>query len=95
MEYCLNQRSVFSLIFYKFIWKPKTKAMIILALGTCQILLIVLGSLLVLLFPLLALISVLKNNFSENDKIIWVLGIIFLPFFGSILYFAVGRSKKL
>jgi len=45
----------------------------ILVLGTFQILLIVLGSLLVLLFPLLALISVLKNNFSGNDKIIWVL----------------------
>ena len=42
--------------------------MIILALGTFQILLIVLGSLLVLLFPLLALISVLKNNFSGNDN---------------------------
>lgn len=69
--------------------------MIILALGSLQILLIVLGSLLILLFPLLALISVLKNNFTGNDKIIWVLVIIFLPFFGSILYFAVGRSKKL
>jgi len=67
----------------------------ILVLGTFQILLIVLGSLLVLLFPLQALISVLKNNFSGNDKIIWVLVIIFLPFFGSLLYFAVGRSKKL
>lgn len=69
--------------------------MIILALGTFQILLIVLGSLLVLLFPLLALISVLKNDFSGNDKVIWVLVIIFLPFFGSILYFAVGRNRKL
>ena len=95
MEYCLIQDSVFPLIFYKFIWKPKIKAMIILALGTFQILLIVLGSLLILLFPLLALISVLKNDFSGNDKIIWVLVIIFLPFFGSILYFAVGRSRKL
>ena len=69
--------------------------MITLAIGSFQILLIVLGSLLVLLFPLLALISVLKNDFKGNDKIIWVLVIIFLPFFGSILYFAVGRSKKL
>ena len=69
--------------------------MITLAIGSFQILLIVMGGLLVLLFPLLALISVLKNDFKGNDKIIWVLVIIFLPFFGSILYFAVGRSKKL
>jgi len=66
-----------------------------LAIGTFQILLIVLGGLLVLLFPLLALISVLKNDFPGNDKIIWVLVIIFLPFFGSLLYFMVGRSRQL
>jgi len=47
--------------------------MIILALGTFQILLIVLGGLLILLFPLMALISVLKNDFPGNDKVIWVL----------------------
>ena len=69
--------------------------MITLAIGTFQILLIVLGGLLVLLFPLMALVSVLKNDFPGNDKIIWVLVIIFLPFFGSLLYFMVGRSRQL
>jgi len=69
--------------------------MITLAIGTFQILLIVLGGLLVLLFPLMALVSVLKNDFPGNDKIIWVLVIIFLPFFGSLLYFMVGRSRQI
>ena len=69
--------------------------MIILAIGTFQILLIVLGGLLVLLFPLMALVSVLKNDFPGNDKVIWVLVIIFLPFFGSLLYFMVGRGKQI
>ena len=67
----------------------------ILVLGSFQILLIVLGGLLILLFPLLALISVLKNDFPGNDKIIWVLVIIFLPFFGSLLYFMVGRGRQI
>lgn len=69
--------------------------MLTLAIGTFQILLIVLGGLLILLFPLLALISVLKNDFPGNDKIIWVLVIIFLPFFGSLIYFMVGRGRQI
>ena len=39
----------------------------------------------VVLLPLLALISVLSSEFYGNDKIMWVLIIIFLPFLGSIL----------
>ena len=66
----------------------------ILALGSFQILLIVLGSLLVLLYPLLALISVLKNDFSGNDKFVWVAVILFLPFIGATLYFLIGRGRQ-
>ncbi len=95
MEYCFIQDSDLCLIFYKFIGNSNIKAMITLAIGTFQILLIVLGGLLVLLFPLMALISVLKNDFQGNDKIVWVLVIIFLPFFGSLVYFMVGRNRKL
>jgi len=68
--------------------------MITLAIGTFQILLIVLGGLLVLLFPLMALISVLKNDYSGNDKFIWVAVILFLPFIGATLYFLIGRGKQ-
>lgn len=50
---------------------------------------------LVFLLPLIALISVLKNQFEGNDKIIWVIVILFLPFLGAILYFALGRSKRI
>jgi hypothetical protein len=68
--------------------------MTFLAIGTWQLLMILLGVLLLLLFPLMALISVLKNEFKGNDKIIWVLLIIFLPFLGALLYFLVGRGRK-
>jgi len=49
----------------------------------------------VLLFPLLALISVLRNNFQGNNKIIWVIVILFIPFIGSILYFTIGRKQRI
>lgn len=48
----------------------------------------------IFLFPLLALISVLMNDFRGNEKIMWVLIIIFLPFLGSLLYFLIGRDKR-
>ena len=49
----------------------------------------------IILFPLMALISVLMNDFQGNEKIMWVLIIIFLPFLGSLLYFLIGRDKRI
>ena len=49
----------------------------------------------IILFPLFALISVLTNQFQGNEKIMWVLIIIFLPFLGSLLYFLIGRDKRI
>ena len=50
--------------------------------------------LLIILFPLVALVSALTGNFPENEKIIWVLLIIFLPFLGSLLYFLIGTNQR-
>lgn len=58
------------------------------------IIITVLVILCIFLLPLLALISALMNDFPGNEKIIWVLIILFLPFLGSILYFAIGRGKR-
>ena len=49
----------------------------------------------IFLFPLLALISVLMNEFNGNDKLLWVVIIIFLPFLGSLLYFLIGRDRRI
>ena len=49
----------------------------------------------ILLFPLIALISVLSSEFQGNDKMMWVLIIIFLPFLGSLLYFLIGRNRRI
>ena len=59
------------------------------------ILLTVFIILFIFLLPLLALISALMSDFSGNDKIIWALLIIFLPFLGSVLYFLIGRNNRI
>jgi hypothetical protein len=41
----------------------------------------------VIIIPLAALINILTNQFRGNDKIIWVLVVLFIPVIGSILYF--------
>jgi hypothetical protein len=41
------------------------------------------------------LIDVLKNKFVQNDKLIWILVVIFIPFIGSLLYLFIGKNKKM
>jgi len=48
----------------------------------------------IILLPIFALISVLMNDFRGNDKLMWVVIIIFLPFLGSVLYFLIGRDRR-
>jgi hypothetical protein len=59
------------------------------------LLITILVVLFIFLLPLMALISVLMNEFRGNEKIMWVIIIIFLPFLGSVLYFLVGRNKRI
>ena len=79
-------------LFLSFMCKLKTTAMAYLFGG--GILLTVLVILFIFLLPLLALISALTSTFQGNDKIIWILLIIFLPFLGSVLYFLIGRNQR-
>ena len=55
-------------------------------IGPWQILIILFG----LLLPIIALIDVLRSNFKgSNDKLIWVLVVLFLNVFGSVLYLSL------
>jgi hypothetical protein len=49
----------------------------------------------VFVFVVWTLIDVLKNEFTGNNKIIWLLTIIILPPLGSVLYMFIGREQKL
>jgi len=43
---------------------------------------------------LLALIDCLKSTFNGNDKLVWVVVILFFPVVGPILYFIIGRRQR-
>lgn len=44
---------------------------------------------------LFALISILKSDFKGNDKIVWLIAVIFVPLIGAIAYFIIGRKQRL
>ncbi|MBO0930872.1 PLDc_N domain-containing protein [Fibrella sp. HMF5036] len=44
---------------------------------------------------MIALINALRSDFrGSSDKLIWVLVILFVPYFGPILYFTIGRQQR-
>ena len=44
---------------------------------------------------IIALIDILKSKFNGNDKIVWVLVVLFFNLIGAILYFIIGRKQKI
>lgn len=49
----------------------------------------------IVILPFICLISILKNEFKNHDKLIWVIVVIFLPFLGPLLYLIMGRSQRI
>jgi heme/copper-type cytochrome/quinol oxidase subunit 2 len=43
---------------------------------------------------LIALVDILRSEFTENNKLIWLLTVVFVPVVGWLTYFAIGRSQK-
>ena len=60
-------------------------------IGPWQIILILCG----LLIPIIALIDVLRSEFSNNNKLIWVLVILFTSLIGTLLYLMFGIQQKI
>ncbi len=44
---------------------------------------------------LLAFVDILKSDFKGNNKLIWLIAIIFVPFLGPIAYLFIGRKQKI
>ena len=63
-------------------------------IGSGEIMIIVLIALLVSVLPIFALIDILRSEFKGNDKIVWVIVVIFFWLPGSLLYFFIGRKQK-
>ncbi|NOU62211.1 PLD nuclease N-terminal domain-containing protein [Marinifilum caeruleilacunae] len=60
-------------------------------IGPWQIL--ILG--LFILLPLIVLIDILRNEFTGNNKLIWILVVLIFPFLGTLLYLIIGTKQKI
>lgn len=63
-------------------------------MGGYEWFIILIPLLFVLIAPIWCLVDCLKSEFKGNEKILWVLLIIFIPFLGMILYLSIGRKQK-
>ena len=59
--------------------------------GPWQIILILFG----IVIPIIALIDVLRNDFTKNNKQIWILVILFTGLIGTLIYLMVGTKQKI
>jgi len=64
-------------------------------IGPQEIILLLLPIIIFAVPVVIALIDILKNEFEGNNKIIWVLVVIFLWLIGAILYYFIGRKQKI
>lgn len=46
-------------------------------------------------FWIWALVDILGNEFTGNNKLIWLLAVIMVPMIGMILYWFIGREQKI
>jgi len=66
-----------------------------LTIGPWQIILILVAVFIGFLPTIIALIDILKSEFTGNNKIVWLLMVLFTNIFGAVLYFLIGREQKL
>tara|TARA_Y100001933_G_C18763951_1_gene465249 strand:- start:402 stop:650 length:249 start_codon:yes stop_codon:yes gene_type:complete len=64
-------------------------------IGAWQLILILVVLFLGILPTIIALVDILKSEFKGNNKIVWILVVLFTNFFGAILYFLIGREQKI
>ena len=48
-----------------------------------------------LILALIALIDILRYEFTGNNKLIWLLVVILVPVVGTILYVIIGQKNKI
>lgn len=60
-----------------------------------QIILILITVFLGIIPTIIVLIDIVRNEFSGNNKIVWLLVVLLGNFLGVLLYFIIGRKQKL
>lgn len=51
-------------------------------------------ALVLLALPITALVHLFRSNMQGQDRLTWVLLVIFMPVVGSILYFLIGKKQR-
>ena len=64
-------------------------------IGPIEIMIILIAVLILGVIPIIALVDILRSEFSGNNKLIWVLVILFTGFIGAVLYYFLGIKQKL
>lgn len=64
-------------------------------IGSSELMILILIVPIVFIVPIIALIDILKSEFEGNNKLIWVLVILFLWIIGAVLYYFIGRDQKI
>lgn len=64
-------------------------------IGPQEIIVILLVVPVFLIIPIIALVDILKSEFTGNNKLIWVLVALLSWIIGAILYFFIGRNQKI
>ena len=53
-------------------------------------------AILCLVLWIMAIVDIINSRFrEENSKVLWILLVVFLPFLGTILYYAIGRQQRI
>ena len=63
--------------------------------GPWQIIMVLIIALLGFIPTIIALVDILRNKFEDNNKIVWVLVVLFFNLIGAILYFIIGRKQRI
>jgi hypothetical protein len=64
------------------------------SIGLTEILILLIFFLAPFILCVISLVDILKSRFEGNNKIIWVLAVILLPFAGALFYMIVGKKQK-
>jgi hypothetical protein len=48
-----------------------------------------------LLFPVFALIDILRHEYTGHNKLIWIVAVLIFPYLGAILYYLIGTRQKI
>ena len=67
-----------------------------IGLGGAELLFILLVLGILIILPIMALVDVVRSNFrGQNDKLVWVIIILFLNVIGALLYYIIGRKQRI